>query len=325
MLNSGSINRGAFMSLLETHSNPHSFDPAFVNQLARALRGGLILLAGCILWGLFLPQRNDPFFNLCFMWLPCAWLVFPVGALLGYFLPKWVAGRAWGIALVIGLVLGSIIGLVLAAGFWVVRNHNDLIGLVVNRHSGGYASYSMSVRFQLRDQAWRALIGVAPVTAAWITAWTVWIRYRWRVTIPQQVGQKSSPPVRLGLDARIVRLVGSLAAGLGLFAVLVLLLTALFARGVQVPLSSFFIIGPGAAGLVILGPFLGPMVTGWSFGWALRYAALGLPILLVGLAPFVLCKRPVRPGTAVAAWCGLLTALFFWIATGLFSLGRCLG
>ena len=96
-------------------------------------------------------------------------------------------------------------------------------------------------------------------------------------------------------------------------------------RVAGVTLEKFLIVGPGAAGLVVLGPFLGPSVTGWSFVWAWRYAAVALPVLLGSLAPFAFCRSPVRPGTAVVAWCGFVTALLFWIGTELYSLARCLG
>lgn len=58
---------------------------------------------------------------------------------------------------------------------------------------------------------------------------------------------------------------------------------------------------------------------------ALNCSAVALPVLLGGLAPFVLSRRPVRPTTAVVAWCGLVSALLFWMAAGALSLGRSLG
>ncbi|HZR18698.1 MAG TPA: hypothetical protein VFE51_15505 [Verrucomicrobiae bacterium] len=54
-------------------------------------------------------------------------------------------------------------------------------------------------------------------------------------------------------------------------------------------------------------------------------SAVALPVLLGGLAPFALRRRPVRVGTAVVAWCGFVTALLFWISTGAISLGWSLG
>jgi hypothetical protein len=294
-------------------------------QLAAAFRGGLLLLAGSLLWGLFLPRTNDAFFHLFLSWLPSAWLIFPVGALLGYLLPRWIGRRGVSERLVIGSLVGIGAGLFLAAGFWFVTSHDELIGLWTNRSGGGYASYSYSVRLQLREHARQALLGVAPVTAAWIVAWTLVVERLKPLPFRILPGQDPSPTMHLRLDLSLARVVGWVAAGLAVFATLALLLTPLTTRGPQVPLKSLLIVGPGAVGLVVLGPFLGPLVTGWSFDWAWKYAAVALPVLLISLGPFALCRRPVGATAAVLAWCGFVTALLLWIATGLFSLGRCLG
>jgi len=64
---------------------------------------------------------------------------------------------------------------------------------------------------------------------------------------------------------------------------------------------------------------------GGGFTAGLQMSAVALPVLLGGLAPFALRRRPVRVGTAVVAWCGFVTALLFWISTGAISLGWSLG
>lgn len=313
------------MDPTETTPAPLPADSAFTTQLGAAFRGGVIMLASSVLWGRFLQLTGGSAFEACFMWLSSAWLIFPVGAFLGCSLPRWAGTRGWVAAVGIGLLVGMLASLALTAAFWLMMNHNDLIGLVLNRRSGGYASYSYSVRLQLREQAWRALHSVAPVTAVWVTLWTVWTNRSGRIFPSAPTHQDSLPIVRLRLDHHLLRLVGWIAVGFALFTTAVLLLSSLMVKGGQVPLRSFFLLGPGAAALVVLGPFLGPSITSWSFDWAWKYAAVGLPVLLGSLAPFGLRRRPVRPGTAVVAWCGFVTALFFWVALGLFSLSRCVG
>ncbi len=256
-------------------------------------------------------------------WLPGACVVFPFGAFLGCLLPRWLAGRGAWTRLGLGILVGTLSGLVLAAAYWVVMSHLDLIGLLSNLGSQGYPSYSFSVRGQLAERALSFSRAIVPLTAIWITAWCGWLN-------GPAAGNRTThgllieSTVALEPDRRILQVAGGLGVGLALFAVGALAATAIFSRGAQVPVQSYLIVGPGALGLVLLGPFLGPLTTGWSFAWAWRYAAVGLPVLCVALAPFVR-RRLVAPRTAVAAWCGLVTALFFWIATGLFSLGRCLG
>ena len=313
------------MNPTENASSPLPDNFVFKTQLTAAFRGGAIMLAGAVLWGLALQQRHTPFFELCFIWLPSAWMIFPMGAFLGCFLPRWVARRGWLMAISVGVFVGTVAGLVLASGFWLCQSHNNLVGLVANHGGGGYASYSYSVRLQLQEQAWRAFTGVVPVTAVWVALWTVWINRAVRFSTPEPTPGQSSATIRLHLDPRLLRLVGWVAAGLPLFATALLLVTALAVRGAGITPESFLVVGPGAAGLVVLGPLLGPLLTGNSSAWTSTYVAVALPVLLGSLAPFGFCHRPVRPGTAVVAWCGFVTALFFWIAAGLFSLGRCVG
>ncbi|HZR18697.1 MAG TPA: hypothetical protein VFE51_15500 [Verrucomicrobiae bacterium] len=206
-----------------TSASPPSDSP-FASQLTTAFRGGAILLAGSVLWGLFLPRHNDPFLYLCFIWLPSAWLVFPLGAFLGCCLPKWMAGRSLLARVSIGFVVGVVAGLALAAGFWLWTSYHDLIGLVVNRQSGGYASYSYSVRLHLREQAWRVLSVVLPITTVWVAGWTALID---RFSPPNPMHENTSPTVHLRLDRDLFRVVSWIAAGLGLFATAILLATSL--------------------------------------------------------------------------------------------------
>jgi hypothetical protein len=314
------------MSSTESIQAPLSPDSAFTTWLGNAFRGGAIMLAGSVLWGLFLPRHNDPFFYLCFIWLPSTWLVFPVGALLGSLLPRWVAKRGLVAAVSIGLFVGAVAGLALAVGFWLWTNHRDLIGLVTNRQSGGYASYSYSVRHHLREQAWWVLSVIVPVTIVWVAGWTVFTNRSARCFPSPQTSETSSPNVCLRLDRHLLAVVGWMAAGLGLFATAILAATSLAVRGVEVPLTSFLVVGPAAAGLAVLGPWFGPLIhPGGGFTAGLQMSTVALPVLLGGLAPFALRRRPVRQDTAVVAWCGFITALLFWISTGAISLGWSLG
>jgi hypothetical protein len=298
----------------------HSFNA----QLSRAFRGGALLVASSVLWGLFLPRPNNDLMVVGFAWLPAAWVVFPVGAYLGWALPRWVSGKGLGKAATLGIGLGISAGLFLALSFWAVVSHDELIGLITNHASQGYASYSYAVKQQLRERGWNCAISVVPVTVVWMIGWNLCQSRSISLGAARSAAEEPPSDIALGLDWRLVRVVSWMAVGLSIFALAMLSMVALLARGARVPLQSFPAVGFGALGLVLLGPFFGPMTTGWSFGWAWRYAAVALPVLLVALAPFAR-RRVVRPTTAVVAWCGFITALFFWIATGLFSLGRCLG
>jgi hypothetical protein len=179
---------------------------------------------------------------------------------------------------------------------------------------------------QLREQAWRMLLGVAPLTVAWIMLWTLWLKRHDGFPKDQPAGVSGgAESVLLRLDRRFALLMGWTAGGLVIFAMALLLAVALFEHGAHVAMAKFIVVELGSAGLVVLGPFLGPIATGWNFEWALKYAAVGLPVLVAGVCPFIICRDPVSPRAAVLAWCGVITALLFWIATGVFSLGHCLG
>lgn len=295
----------------------------FARQLGAALRGGLILLACSVLWGGWVKPQGDSFAIIWFVWLTSAWVVFPAGAFLGCRLPQWMAGRGKVGAAGFAVLLGLMVGLILTAAFWLEMNHHELIGLMTNRNSGGYASYSFSVRQQLRREAWSALTVVAPITALWVAIWVIWT---WRRTAVSPATPNLGRMVQLRFDWHLLRLVGWLTGGLALFAVSTLAIAALTVRGEHVPPVAFLLIAPGAAGLVVLGPWLGPLVNpGGGSGVAWQIVKVALPVLLLGLAPFILRRRPVRPGTATAAWCGFVTAWLFWIAAGAWSLGWSLG
>ena len=302
-------------------------ESSFPLMLKASLRGGFIMLIGSLLWGVYLRKGTDPFSNLWLGWVPSAWFVFALGALLGFFLPRWVRGRGLPAAAGAGVFAGIVAGLLVALGVWLCLTHRDLIGLVIHRRSAGYASYGHSVRLQLWNHAFRVLTFVAPLAAAWVTAWTVWINRRSASSSSVVPAQRSdSPQISLRFDRHVLRLVACLAAGFALFAIAALLLTSLVARNVHLDIRGLFAVGPAAAGLVVLGPWLGPVINpGGGATEAWNCSAVALPVLLGGLAPFALRRRPVRPTTAVVAWCGLVIALLFWMAAGALSLGWSLG
>jgi len=312
------------MSLDKQKSEPGA--SAFTNRLGAAFRGGAIMLCASMVWWLFLAQRGDPFMRLMFGWLSSAWLAFPVGVALGVLLPRFLQRHTLLSSVGVGLLVGAATSLVLTTGVWLWSNHQALIGLVTNRNSGGYASYSYSVRNQLREEAWRSFVMIAPVVTAWVTAWAIWFNRSKRNGPDAYENDAASTAVHLRLDRQALLVFISSLIGFGILATAALLITSWVTRGIQVPYSSFLAVGPAAAGLVILGPWLGPLINpggGSSTAWQLTSVAL--PVLVFGVAPFFIWRRPVRIAKAITAWCGLVTALLFWIAVGVLSLGWSIG
>lgn len=60
------------MNSTDNTTAPLPDDVAFKKQRTTAFRGGAIMLAGSVLWGLGLQHRHEPFFELCMIWLPSA-------------------------------------------------------------------------------------------------------------------------------------------------------------------------------------------------------------------------------------------------------------
>src|SRR6516165_2820006 len=110
----------------------------------------------------------------------------------------------------------------------------------------------------------------------------------------------ASTAVHLRLDRQALLVFISSLIGFGILATAALLITSWVTRGIQVPYSSFLAVGPAAAGLVILGPWLGPLINpggGSSTAWQLTSVAL--PVLVFGVAPFFIWRRPVRIAKAI--------------------------
>jgi hypothetical protein len=297
-----------------------------MNVLQTVFGGGGIMLGASLVWSLLVPQHGDLFMRLLFSWLSSAWVVFPVGAGLAWLLPRYLKRRGLIASVGTGLLAGMAASLALTAFVWLWSNHSGLIGLIANRASQGYASYSLSVRGQVRDSAWRIFSVVAPVATVWVMGWALWINRTKRKQLSEAECEPAVTGVALRLSPRALQCFGLLLLGLGILATAALLITSWVGRGVQVPLLSFLLVGPAAAGLVVLGPWLGPLINpGGSAVMAWQLTAVALPVVILSLAPFFLTRQPVKLGRAVTAWCGLATALLFWMAAGVLSLGWSLG
>ena len=281
-------------------------------------------MLGCSLfWALFLWNRDhDHLMNLFYPWLFSAWEFFAVGALLACLLPRWMRGQSQPAAVGMGLCVGIVTGLIMALGVWLALTQGDLIGLVINRASGGYQSYSYSVRLNLQKQAWDILTTLAPLTSVWVAVWAVWTNRILRFSPNVPINESSSAGIELRVDRQVVLLVAGLAVGIAIIVTAGLMLTQ---RGGGSLGLRLFLIGPVTGSLVVLGPWLGPMINPSGMAGALKCTAVALPALLAALAPFVFRQKPVRPFTAVVAWCGLVTALLFWTAAGVLSAGASMG
>lgn len=280
----------------------------------RSFRDGGVLLLGAFLGGLFCRMEHGNLFWHLFLWVPFAFVVFPAGAALGWFLPRWVARRSWAGTVGLGLLLGLLAGLVFAALFWTLVNSGELIGLITNRGSGGYESYRFSVKKGLWENAQRVFSQIPVIALIWITGWTL-VK---KVSARKSVSQDTVVPAKLPGGKRLLLVWGALAVGFALYALGVVLLGMIFIRGMHGSGQTFLFAGPAGAGLVVLGPFLGPIANPAAdhFALAWRFAAFGIPAWLAALVPFLICSRPLSPGAQSAAWCGWVTAILFWIFLG---------
>jgi hypothetical protein len=297
---------------LETPLPPEAF---------RAFRGGGILLAGAFVAGLLVHPDKNHSGELCLIWISFAFLVFPTGAYLGWFLPQWVAHRGWATTGVIGVIAGILAGLFLATACWAVANHHDLIQWFMARPGPGYESYIYSIKAGLRKNAWLALAHVAPFSIVWITGWSMWVK-----AVSQHPSSLNpSTRVRLRFDRQTWRVLARQAGGLALFCGITLLVASGLLKNLQISFGGILGAGLITIGLSLFGPFLAPMFTSGNFLPALAGAAIAMPVLLAGIAPFLLCRQPVRLGSAVLAWCGFITAFLFWLAVSIFTSAHYIG
>ena len=290
-------------------ANPILQEPFLPPAVWRSFCDGGVLLLGALLGGIVCRMEHGDLFWRLFLWVPFAFVVFPAGAALGWFLPRWVARRSWASTTGLGLFLGFLAGLVFAALFWTLVNGGELVGLITNRHSGGYESYSYSVKKGLWESAGRIFSQVPVIALVWIAGWTM-VK---KACARKSVSQDKAVPAKLLGGKRLLLVWGALAVGFALYAMGVVLLGMIFIRGMLGSGQTFFFAGPAGAGLVVLGPFLGPIANPGAdhFALAWRFAAFGIPAWLAALVPFIICRRPLSPGGQAAAWCGWVTAILF--------------
>lgn len=163
-----------------------------------------------------------------------------------------------------------------------------------------------------------------PITI-WITTWSACIFRYPRLFPPAPIFNNSLPSIRLRVGQHFFKVIGAVAVGLAVYAIASQLIVLLSMRNVQVSPLSILIVAPVAAMLAVSGPLLGLLINQREMTWSLLYVLVALPPLLVAIIPFWHTSVPVHPKTAVWAWCKLISAHLFWVATGLLSLFRHIG
>jgi len=289
---------------------------------AAACRGGIILLAGSLLgamiWSLRALGSNSDHGPLVLVWPMTMWLVFPLGAWLGCWLPARVRGRRLLSAGSVGLAGGIVTGLLLGLAMVASLHYDELWGLISNRGSGGYASYRVSVLQTLQRDLWRTLRAETSVMAIVVMLWALWEARRKPAPFPT-VGP-SADRWAPELSFTHLRIALVIAGGLTVLASLLALVG-------RVPVSQVLIMAVVAFGTVIIGPWMGPLVNPGAAteGLALREAGLGVTVLILSLVPFLLKGRFDSPRRRALAWCGYVTTLLFWVYLGVLCLGHSLG
>ncbi len=238
-----------------------------------------------------------------------SWLVFPVGAALGYALPRWILKRGWGKVTAFGLLVGVIIGLFLAVGTWLCRSLSiTVLGHVLQ---GRATINSPSVWPWIGNVPWL----VATVITCWVLGAKIFAR---RHTAPQN-SSNLTIPMRSFFGNYLAR---TIAGVVGTFALAVLvssLAASWLVKGATFTVEHFATLLLYDVGLTLLGPLF-PFT---CFSDPSRAVALGMaiatPVMLAAIAPFLFAAKPVRPKVAVIAWCSLTTAVFFWVAMGINS------
>ena len=289
---------------------------------AAACRGGIILLAGSLLgmivWSLPAWRSNSDHGPLVLVWPMTMWLVFPLGAWLGCWLPARVRGRRLLSAGSVGLAGGIVTGLLLGLAMVASLHYDELWGLINNRGSGGYASYRVSVLQTLHHDLGRTLRAETSIMAVVVALWALWEARRKPATFP--VANPGADPWALRLSFTHIRIALVMAGGLATFG-------ALMAMVGRVGVSQILIVAVVAFGTVIIGPWMGPLVNPGAAteGLALRETGLGVTVLILSLVPFLLKGRFDSPRRRALAWCGYVTALLFWVYLGVLCLGHSLG
>jgi hypothetical protein len=282
-------------------------------------RGGIILLVGSGLLMACWWQKGRGL-SVLFCWLLSLWLIFPIGAWLGLWLPKAIRGKSRPCAVLLGMVIGCLVGLVLAVAILGMVKSDELIGLLRYRHSGGYASYHLSVLNGLRAFARQMLFSVVPIMTGLVAAWAGWEqRQAHRVTAIQTESTACAATIQLRFGSDHWRILLGLASLVAIGMALVILIES------RNPLLALVVVPMGAS-LTVVGPWLGPLYNpGGGHDFAVRLAGVGLPCMGLALLPFMLIRQPVSPRLAAVVWTGYATAILFWFALGVMSMGWSMG
>jgi hypothetical protein len=289
---------------------------------AAACRGGIILLLGSLLgmivWSFPVMRSHSDHGPLALLWPMTTWLVFPLGAWLGGWLPARVRGRRLLPAGSIGLLAGIAAGLLLSLAMVASLHYDELWGLISNRGSGGYASYRVSVLQSLQRDLGQTLQTETSIMAIVVLLWA--LGETRRQPAAASIAHRAADPWALRLSFTHIKIPLVIAGGLTTFG-------ALMALVGRVPVDQVLLVAVVAFGTVFLGPWMGPIVNPGAAtgGFALRETALGATMLLLSLVPFLLPGRFDRPGRRTLAWCGYVTALLFWVYLGVLCLGHSLG
>lgn len=298
----------------------------FLSHLNTAFRGGIIMLFGSLLWGFFSWTERGVQFgfasNYVFGWLPSAWLVFAIGSVLGYFLPRLTVGRNPVFVVMVGLLLGVVVGGVISFGVLFCRYSHDVLGLFVNKGGNGYASYSFSVWHKLYENGWRLLVSTGGLTVVWVLGWTLWDNRHFKSVPLSQIVPET---IQLRCDRCLFWVLGKVAIGFATITTAIYLFHFIFQK--ESNFLASFVVGLSAVVLMVLGPWFGPLIVNSGAGHHLAWqlSAVGIPVLVAGFAPFIFKLRVKNPFTAVLLWSGLLSAVLFWVAIGVYSLGNCMG
>ena len=291
--------------------------PYRLSPRCSAVRGGYLLCLLSIAWVIpaFWP---NPLAILA--WPAGFWLAFPVGAVVGgKGLNRLREANPFGFVGT-ALLIGTATGLVLATGYWLEMSMPDLIGLVRNAHSGGYASYRLSILRGFRENAVRLGSTVLPLGSGIIVVWELFRHFRQRDSeVPVlSANVESIVILRLGWPHVLVCLINA-----GFMAALILAMAIFGGRaGNEVKDVGWMLVGSMVTPMI--GPWIGPFIgSGWDthYAWRLSWAALPLALAIF---PFAL-RLKMRHRTGTLCWVAYITAWMIWWVAGMYSAATRMG
>ncbi len=252
------------------------------------------------------------------IWPITLWGVFPLGAWLGCWLPARVRGRPTLLAGARGLLTGIVTGLVAGLAIVACLHAWELCSLISERHSGGYASYRVSVIRSFLHDLWPMMKAQALAMGIVVTVWALRDCRHTPASMPVADSAASPWTPRFSLTHMRIALV--IAGGLAVFGG-VLVFTE------RAEISKVLVVAAGALGTVVIGPWMGPLANPGAStgGLALRATAIGLPLLMLSLVPFRRGNHLATLRKLTLAWCGYITAILFWVYLGIMVLGHSLG